>query len=282
MLYEFSATIGKTDCYIRAYQMKLYKTTQLNDRPHKHYFMEFHCITGGEALVNLPGENRQLKVKAGQILLIPRGVYHAFNTENSTVERFAFNFSADLQEKGSSSILDLYLNTKEVMVFENEAANNYIKQCQRLIEDPGNRLTGTRQGTLMLNTVLELFASIPYAEKPVQTDSSKAMRQRWTVEQYIEQHFTDADGIEGLAKALYLSPRQTRTLVRRFLGEDYKQIIVRRRMELAEIFMMDTSTTLEDIAWQVGYKSYSGFQLSYKNFYGITPSERRRQLLEKE
>lgn len=279
MLYEFSATIGKTDCYIRAYRMQVAHAVQINDRPHKHYFMEFHCISKGEVMVNLPGENKQIKLNAGQILMIPRGVYHAFYSENTSVERFAFNFSADLQEKGSSTILDLYLNTHEVMVFENEAANNYIKQCLKLIAEPGNRLTGTRQGTLMLNAVLELFASIPYAQNPIQTDSSKAMRQRWTVEQYIEQHFTDSDGIEGLAKAMYLSPRQTRTLVRRFLGEDYKQIIVRRRMELAEIYMMDPNITLEDIAWQVGYKSYSGFQLSYKNFYGVTPSERRKQLI---
>ena len=277
MLYEFSATIGKTDCYIRAYQMRLFRSVQLNDRPHKHYFMEFHYISSGEVTVLLPSENRQIKLTAGQILMIPRGVYHSFFTETA-VERFAFNFSADLQEKGSSTIWDLYLNTQEVMVFENEAANSYIRQCQKLIDDPGNRLTGTRQGTLMLNAVLELFASIPYAQAPLQAESSKAMRQRWTVEQYIEQHFTDSDGIEGLAKALYLSPRQTRTLVRRFLGEDYKQIIVRRRMELAEIYMMDPNITLEDIAWKVGYKSYSGFQLSYKSFYGVTPSERRKQL----
>ena len=278
MVYEFSATIGKTDCYIRAYQMKLARSVQLNDRPHKHYFMEFHCITSGQIVVNLPSESKQIKLSAGQILMIPRGVYHSFHIESGAVERFAFNFSADLQEKGSSTILDLYLNTQEVMVFENEAANSYIQQCQKLVDEPGNRLTGTRQGTLMLNAVLELFASIPYAQAPLQTESSKAMRQRWTVEQYIEQHFTDSDGIEGLAKALFLSPRQTRTLVRRFLGEDYKQIIVRRRMELAEIFMMDPSITLEEIGWRVGYKSYSGFQLSYKNFYGVTPSERRKQL----
>lgn len=280
MLYEFSATIGKTDCYIRAYKMQAAHGVQLNERPHKHYFMEFHCITDGEIVANLPGENKQIRLTAGQILMIPRGVYHSFYSENGSVERFAFNFSADLQEKGSSTILDLYLNTQEVMVFENDAANSYIQQCKKLIDQPGNRLTGTRQGTLMLNAVLELFASIPYVQAPLQADSSKAMRQRWTVEQYIEQHFTDSNGIEGLAKALFLSPRQTRTLVRRFLGEDYKQIIVRRRMELAEIFMMDPNVTLEDIAWRVGYKSYSGFQLSYKNFYGVTPSERRKELFE--
>ena len=282
MLYEFSATIGSTDCYIRAYNMHPVKPLRMNDKPHKHYFMEFHCICAGEAIVHLPSENRQIRLTAGQILLIPRGIYHAFSTDRSAVERFSFNFSADPQEKKTSTILDLYLNTQEVMIFENEAANRYITQCLRLISQPGTRLTQTRQGMLMLNTVLELFATIPNAQQAPQAEATKAMRQRWTVEQYIEQHYMDSDGIEGLARALYLSPRQTRTLVRRFLGEDYKQIIVRRRMELAEIYMMDPGATLEDIAWKVGYKSYSGFQLAYKTFYGITPSERRKQLLEQE
>ena len=282
MVYEFSATLGKTDCYIRAYQMRFFRASHVQDQPHKHYFMEFHCITDGEGMVNLPNENRVIKLSAGQILMIPRGVYRSFFTDNSAFERFSFNFSADLQEKGSSTILDLYLNTQDVIVFENEAANSYISQCKKLIEQPGNRLTGTRQGTLMLNAVLELFASMPIVELPLQPDNSKAMRQRWTVEQYIEQHFIDSDGIEGLAKALFLSPRQTRTLVRRFLGEDYKQIIIRRRMELAEIYMMDPSFNLEDIAWKVGYKSYSGFQLAYKAFHGVTPSEHRKLLFGQE
>ena len=280
MLYEFSATLGNTDCYIRAYQMRAIQSAKLNDRPHKHYFMEFHSIIDGDVMVNLPSENRHIRLSAGQILMIPRGVYHAFHTDKSPVNRFSFNFSADLQDKGSSTLLDLYLNTQEVMVFESEAANDYISQCLKLIAEPGAHLTKTRQGMLMLNAVLELLGSIPTSTLPNQADASKAMRQRWTVEQYIEQHFTDSEGIEGLAKALYLSPRQTRTLVRRFLGEDYKQIIVRRRMELAEIYMMDPNITLEEIAWRVGYRSYSGFQLSYKGFYGLTPSDRRKQILE--
>ena len=88
--------------------------------------------------------------------------------------------------------------------------------------------------------------------------------------------------MEGLAKTLFLSERQTRKLVKKFMGEDYKNIIIRRRMELAEIYLANPDKSLEEIAWQVGYSSYSGFQLCFKRYFGVTPSERRRELLESE
>ena len=102
-------------------------------------------------------------------------------------------------------------------------------------------------------------------------------RQRWIIEEYIEHHFADDSGLEGLAAELYLSTRQARRLVRKFLGEDYKTIIIRRRMELAEIYLQDADKALEEIAWLVGYRSYSGFQLCFKRHFGKTPSQFRKE-----
>jgi AraC-like DNA-binding protein len=104
-----------------------------------------------------------------------------------------------------------------------------------------------------------------------------AIRQKWIIEEYIERHFTEDVGLEDLANELFLSQRQTRKLVRQFLGEDYKSVIIRRRMELAEIYLRDPERNLEDIAWQVGYRSYSGFQLCFKKYFGITPSQFRQK-----
>lgn len=64
--------------------------------------------------------------------------------------------------------------------------------------------------------------------------------------------------------------------MRRFFGEDYKHLIIRRRMELAEIFLQDPEKSLEEISWLVGYRSYSGFQMCFKRYFGITPQEKRR------
>jgi AraC-like DNA-binding protein len=48
-------------------------------------------------------------------------------------------------------------------------------------------------------------------------------------------------------------------------------------MELAEIYLQDADKTLEEIAWLVGYRSYSGFQLCFKQHFGKTPSQFRKE-----
>lgn len=71
-------------------------------------------------------------------------------------------------------------------------------------------------------------------------------------------------------------------MVKRFFGEDYKTIIIRRRMELAEIYLHDPCKRLDEIAYEVGYRSYSGFELCFKRYFGIPPAKKRVQIQERE
>lgn len=274
MRFEFSTVIDGTQCHIRAMENRLIPGQKVDDRPHKHYFMEFHWISAGTETVYLPQENRHIHLQPGQILLLPGGVYHGITTGDGTVDRLCFNFSAEPGENADSPVLELFRGMSKVQIFEDAVANDLI--CQASLLDTDAALGEMQQGMLFLNVALRLLGSTDRA--PSAKRQTHSQKQKWVIEEYIERHYTDADGIEGLARELYLSARQTRKLVQRFLGEDYKSIIIRRRMELADIYLQDPQRSLEEIAWQVGYRSYSGFQLCFKRFYGITPSERRRQL----
>ena len=75
---------------------------------------------------------------------------------------------------------------------------------------------------------------------------------------------------------LYLSERQTRNLIQKEFGADYKQLIIQERMKIADILLRKTAQTLEQIAQQVGYQSYSGFYLAYTRYYGISPEAARK------
>ena len=129
------------------------------------------------------------------------------------------------------------------------------------------------QGTILLSVVLTLLSGMDNSHIKTPASKQKALDQKWIIEEYIEQHFADDLGIAGLAKELFLSQRQTATLVKHFLGEDYKRIIIRRRMELAQILLQRKELSLEEVAWQTGYRSYSGFQLCFKKHFGVTPSQ---------
>lgn len=282
MQLEFNVTLDNTNCHIRAYKNHIVHSEMLYEHPHKHYSMEFHCIFGGEEVINLSKINRLIHLCEGDILLLPLGVYHGVYTDNTSVDRICFNFSAEPSGKKSSPIVDLFLSIKEPTVFSGDEVKLYVEQCRRLFSSPQDSLLSIKQGMQLLSLALDLMDSVAGVRIKSNNTDSLALRQRWIIEDYIAQHFTDDSGIEGLAQALFLSQRQTSTLVKKFMGEDFKSIIIRRRMELAEIYLANPKLQLDEIAYRVGYRSYSGFVLCFKRYFGVTPNEKRSAIFKKQ
>ncbi len=281
MELQFNTVLERANCHIRAMQSGPIVNEPPTSYPHKHYSMEFHCIMGGQEIITLPYKSLEIPLTAGNILLLPQDIYHDVYTKDTTVERICFNFSAEPAGKEPSPIVDLFLNIKEPVVFDDEDATIFVEQCRKLFLQPRGQLHDLRQGMLFLNIALNLMSRVQGVQTDTHTADPLALRQRWIMEDYITQHYTDNSGIVGLAKALYLSQRQTSTLVKRFFGDDYKTIIIRRRMELAEIYLQNPNKTLDEIAYEVGYRSYSGFELCFKRYFGITPIKKRMQILAK-
>ncbi len=276
MEYAFTANIEGVDCHIRAFRDMMVPDEQVQQRPHKHFFMEFHCIFDGQEQVVLPLQKKEYTLRPGQILMIPRETYHAVYTGDGFVKRLCFSFSAEAKGSEKGLIMDFFRILNETLIFENKNAMDMIAHYQSL--DRSSPLFEQLQGTLLLGVVLELFSNIPGKQAENRHAGNRMLRQKWIIEDYIATAFAEQDGLAGLANRLFLSQRQTRHLVRQYLGEDYKTLIVRRRMELADIFLEDPEKRLEDIAREVGYSSYSGFNLAFKQYFGVTPRERRNAL----
>jgi len=275
MQFQFNTQLDRANCHIRAVRTCPVPDETLNDRPHKHYSIEFHCIFSGQEIITLPHQGREIPLTAGCILLLPQGIYHGVYTKDLPVERVCFNFSAEPTGKESSPIVDLFLNIQEPVLFDDSETAVLVEQCRQLCRQAQGPLLDLRQGMQFLNMALNLMCSIRGVSSEASTADPLALRQKWIIEDYITQHYTDNTGIDGLAQALYLSQRQTSTLVKRFFGEDYKALIIRRRMELTEIYLRNPGKRLDEIAYEVGYRSYSGFELCFKRYFGTTPQKMR-------
>lgn len=275
MEFIFTTTVDNAICHIRSYQTGIDPAEVVSQRPHKHFYMEFHCVFSGEEIVTLPDSKQSILLKPGSILLLPRGIYHGATTNEKTVERLCFNLSIENAATENSELAKICRQITSPSLIEDDQVYAYLLQCRQLRKAPTSSLSHTRQGILLLNAILSMLdiLSPTFDHQPEEADN----RQRWIIEEYIEHHFADDSGLEGLAAELYLSTRQARRLVQKFLGEDYKTIIIRRRMELAEIYLQDADKALEEIAWLVGYRSYSGFQLCFKRHFGKTPSQFRKE-----
>ena len=275
MEFIFTTTVDNAICHIRSYQAGIDPAEVVSQRPHKHFYMEFHCVFSGEEIVTLPDSKQSILLKPGSILLLPRGIYHGATTNEKTVERLCFNLSIENAATENSELAKICRQITSPSLIEDDQVYAYLLQCRQLRKTPASSLSHTRQGILLLNAILSMLdiLSPTFDHQHEEADN----HQRWIIEEYIEHHFADDRGLEGLAAELYLSTRQARRLVQKFLGEDYKTIIIRRRMELAEIYLQDADKALEEIAWLVGYRSYSGFQLCFKRHFGKTPSQFRKE-----
>lgn len=277
MAFEFNVVLGGSNCHIRANYTEIISKEIVNTGPHKHFSMEFHCVFSGEEIVELPEENRKIYLTSGTFLLLPTDTYHSVYTEGTTVERICFNFSAEPLDRTPGSVAALFLSSHKPRTFAGREIALLADQCRQLCAQPRDPVLELRQGIHFLTIALHLMHTSAEVSPVVAINDSSALRQRWIIEEYITQHFRDNTGIEGLSNALFLSQRQTSTLVKQTFGENFKSLIIRRRMEVAKIYLQTSEKSLEEIAYAVGYRSYSGFELCFKRFFGITPQSARNK-----
>ena len=135
----------------------------------------------------------------------------------------------------------------------------------------------TREGVILLDVVLDVLRRLSAGKSVPLAQNQTKQRQKWLIEEHIFTRYHAPEGLEGLAQKLYLSPRQTRKLVKSFYGEDYKTLIIRQRMEMAQMFLESQKLSLEEVAELVGYRSYSGFHLAFVRQFGVTPGQYREQ-----
>lgn len=84
--------------------------------------------------------------------------------------------------------------------------------------------------------------------------------------------------IQRVASRLNMS---VRSLQRRLYkeGTTFSKIVDDMRRDLAKDYIRDPGTTLMEIAFMLGFSSYSAFSRAYKRWTGMSPGEARRRLI---
>ncbi|MCR4586346.1 MAG: AraC family transcriptional regulator [Lachnospiraceae bacterium] len=78
--------------------------------------------------------------------------------------------------------------------------------------------------------------------------------------------------LDGLAKLLNLSHRQTERLLRQHYNKTFLQKKKEARMSAACILLQDSQKSVASIAYELGYSSPEHFTHAFKNYYHVSPS----------
>ena len=97
-----------------------------------------------------------------------------------------------------------------------------------------------------------------------------------TVREYIAQNYRDGN-LSRMAQALGYDSSYLSSFIRRETGVTFKQTVNAERMRHAELLLQTTSMTIADIASEVGITNITMFYRRFRDYFGCTPQEYRRQ-----
>jgi AraC family transcriptional regulator len=98
------------------------------------------------------------------------------------------------------------------------------------------------------------------------------------VSDYIEQHLNEQVSLAKLASLTRLSRHHFCRAFKQSFGIPPYGYALRRRTQQAQLLLSDRTTSITDVAFDLGYSSSSSFSIAFRKITGQTPSQFRRNL----
>lgn len=285
-IFDFTTQLDGISFQFRASRKNVLAHEIVNQKPHLHYAWEMHYIYDGSISLHTSESDEPIVIKRGECCLVPEKLVHALHSDDVT--RFCFKLHFEFDSSNPENKLDNYLKLQNTLLnicgiklFRNAHISSLMEQFRSIAESP-HRFTQYQQGFLLMGVFLhacQLAEGYFFTRRGADKNSKPLTEseRKWIIEEHIAGDYSNDKDINALAKKLFLGERQTRVLVQKIMGENYKTLIIKRRMEVAHLLLTTSTATLGEISSQVGYHSYNGFYSAYVNYFGISPEEARIQ-----
>ena len=95
----------------------------------------------------------------------------------------------------------------------------------------------------------------------------------------LDQHYMDANlSLVSLSGMLDVSPNHLSACIKKYAGETFINILIRKRMEAARELLADSSLKIQDVSQRCGYTDQHYFSYCFKKYCGESPNAMRRRL----
>lgn len=201
--------------------------------PHKHQYTEVQLIVQG-SLQYLIGD-RHITARAGELVIIPATTFHKCYPPTEPVQCIPFQIDKEFAEhKIYGSVPGIFGKLLEE-----------IKHAEHT-EDCGKI-------SAYLTQICSVFLCSQRQKLiPVQD-------KRFIIHEFFSHNYEKNISLADIAGELNLSPRQTERLIEKYTGNTFRQELAKQRIEAARHLLATEQLPLEEVAAQVGYRSYSGF-----------------------
>lgn len=262
--------------------------------PHNHnHFEIIHIIKGtGEHIIN----NMHFPYKENAIFLIAPNDIHSFNITTTT--KFCYiKFTESLFEKNTithsnhkwikkiESILFQPNLLPSEMTYNDYDTKKIISLLDIIIQEQTQKLNyGNEIIEDCVSIILSIIArniSQNYYSKHILTsiENNKITQILSYIRQYV--YNQSKMRIDSIAQAHNMSKNYISIYFKKNMGISLQKYIIEYRLKLAKNRIKLSDYTISEIAFELGFSDESHLIKQYKNTYGLTPGEYRKQLSKK-
>lgn len=242
-----------------------------NEKRHSNAQWELHLLLQGSCRVDLEEESCQLR--SGQAILIAPGQYHRPKANPGPFERLSLAIcvregalARQLEEKCPGSLVI-------------EPTGYMLQLAARILREHMTRqdFRQTAMESMLSCLLVELFRLLQLSETVQVADDYRSSRVTEIIDTYFEQHFADSAGEQALAEQLHISRRQLVRILQEHYGMNFRQKLIRTRMDHAAWLLRSTELPVSEICGIVGYGAESAFFKVFRQQFGMTPNQYRQE-----
>ena len=258
---------------------------------HRHNYVEIMYVAQGSITHFIEG--KELVLHKGDVLMLNQQVVHSI--KRADYQDIGINFIAlpeffevPLSMLGGENVLARFVTSvfrqkdpvSHYLLFrlqENEQVENLMENMVESMlhgyanEDIINQYSMGIVFLYLLNHLENLShnSSMDYKETVVQA-----------VLGYINSDCKNAS-LMRIAEDTHQSITALSKLIKQKTGYNFKELLQRKRFQMAVHLLCDTKLSIEEIALNVGYENQSYFFRQFKERYGMTPHKYRKEKLNK-
>ena len=242
------------------------------DTPY-HWHKEFELIYVMDGEVGVKVNTNDRVLHTDEFLLLNSAENHSLSAENAKC--LILDISYEFAEKFDSS---LYSSAFRIVGGSGaeEEIHNLLWQLTRTLNEP--ELPGLRQYSIITDILHVLFVQCKHENTNAVSDEEQARsRHVKLVKEYLQQHFREEITEMEVAKMLGLSPIYLSTLFSKTVGMQFREYLLKIRLEHAMDALLNKHMSIEDAAKAGGFPSKRTFIAKCKRAYNITPFQLMKQ-----
>lgn len=215
------------------------------------------------------GRSKPVQVESGMMFLLFPGEWHSYHPDRQTGWKeywigFNGHFVDNLIEKGFFS--------KDRPVFKVNIHEDIVAMYNDAINAAVRQESGFQQ--FLAGIVGRLLSLAYYYDRNSQFEESDLARKISQAKVIIQDNYTDISP-EDVASRLCMSYSTFRKTFKEYTGFSPARYISEIRMSKAKEILTNTSVSIKEVAYRVGYNNHDYFFTAFRNRTGKTPAEYR-------